>query len=57
MKEGWRAYRVMGEMNLGGQKGVHAQCFFGSHQYDAKEFSALLDGVKAEAKALGIEEN
>lgn len=55
LKEGWRAYKVLGGMNPGAKKGVHVQCFFGSHLYDAKEFLTLLNGVKAEAKALGIE--
>lgn len=51
----WRAVEVVGDVTINGQKGTQLRCYFGSHSYDTKEFSRLLDGVISECKDLGIE--
>jgi hypothetical protein len=51
----WRTVRDLGEVKVNGKIGVQLQCYYGSHTYDTKEFSVLLDGVIYEAKELGIE--
>ena len=38
-----------------GKTGVQIQCFFGSHTYDTKEMSRLIEGTVSEAKELGID--
>jgi hypothetical protein len=55
VKQEWRTVRELGEVAVNGQTGVQLQCYFGSHSYDTKEFSVLLDGVISDAKELGIE--
>lgn len=55
MIQQWRTARVLGEVTVNGKTGVQIQCYYGSHLYDSKEFSVLLDGVISEAKELGIE--
>lgn len=55
MKQQWRAVRELGEITINGQKAVQLQCYFGSHTYNSKEFSVLLEGVLSEAAELGIE--
>ncbi len=55
IKHDWRTVRELGEITINGQKGVQLQCYFGSHTYNTKEFSVLLDGVITEAKELGID--
>lgn len=55
VKQEWRAARELGELTINGQKAVQLQCYFGSHTYNSKEFSVLLNGVLDEAKELGIE--
>ncbi len=55
VKQEWRTVRELGEVTINGQKAVQLQCYFGSHSYNAKEFSVLLTGVLDEAKELGIE--
>lgn len=47
--------RELGEVVINGQKAIQLQCYFGSHSYNSKEFSVLLNGVLDEAKELGIE--
>ena len=51
----WRTARILGEVIINGTKGVQIQCFFGSHTYDNKEMSVLVEGVVSECKELGIE--
>ena len=51
----WRTVKVLGEVAVNGKTGVQLQCYYGSHTYDSKEFSVLLDGVISDAKELGIE--
>jgi hypothetical protein len=55
LKQEWRTVRVLGEVTVNGKTGVQIQCYYGSHLYDSKEFSILLDGVISEAKDMGIE--
>ena len=54
-KESWRECEEIGEIDVNGTKGVQLLCYFGSHLYDSKEFSVLLDGVISEMKELGLE--
>jgi hypothetical protein len=51
----WRTCRVLGEVTVNGKTGIQIQCYYGSHLYDSKEFSVLLDGVISEAREMGIE--
>jgi hypothetical protein len=55
IKQEWRTCRVLGEVTVNGKKGIQIQCYYGSHLYDSKEFSILLDGVISEAREMGIE--
>ena len=55
VKQEWRTVRELGEVTINGKTGIQLQCFFGSHTYDSKEFSVLLDGVIQEAKEIGVD--
>lgn len=55
VKQEWRAVRELGPVTINGQQGIQLQCYFGSHTYNSKEFSVLLNGVIEEATDLGIE--
>ena len=55
LKREWRTVKEIGRGNIGGKEGVQLLCYYGSHSYDSREFSILLDGVLSEAKALGID--
>lgn len=55
VKQEWRTVRELGSVTINGQQGVQLQCYFGSHCYNSKEFSVLLDGVIDEAKAINVE--
>lgn len=55
VKAEWRAVKVLGEVSINGKTGVQIQCFFGSHTYDTKEMSRLIEGTVSEAKELGID--
>lgn len=55
VKQEWRATEEVGEVTVNGQTGVQLRCYFGSHTYNTKEMSILIDGVVHEAKELGIE--
>jgi len=55
IKQEWRTCRVLGEVTVNGKTGVQIQCYYGSHLYDSKEFSVLLEGVISEAREMGIE--
>ena len=54
VKRQWRETEVVGESEIGGQKAVQLLCYFGSHTYDAAEFSKLLDGTISEMKEMGL---
>ena len=51
----WRTVRELGKVTINGKTGIQLQCFYGSSNYDQKEFSILLDGVIEEAKLINIE--
>ena len=55
VKAEWRTVRELGEVTINGQTGIQLQCYFGSHSYDSKEFSVLLNGVISEAQEIGID--
>jgi hypothetical protein len=55
IKQEWRTCRVLGEVTVNGKTGIQIQCYYGSHLYDSKEFSVLLEGVISEAREMGIE--
>ena len=55
MKEMWRELEVVGEVNVNGRDATQLLCYYGSHTYDTKEFSRLLDGVIDEMKELGLQ--
>lgn len=54
MKTMWRELEVVGEVDVNGRKATQILCYYGSHTYDTKEFSRLLDGVISEMKEMGI---
>jgi len=51
----WKTVRELGNVTINGQDGIQLQCFFGSHDYNSKEFSTLLDGVVNDCKDLDID--
>jgi len=51
----WRTARVLGEVTVNNKTGIQVMCYYGSHLYDTKEFSVLLDGIISEAKDMGID--
>jgi len=51
----WKTVIELGEVTINGAIGVQLQCYFGSHTYDSKEMSVLINGVVEECKELGIE--
>lgn len=55
VKSEWKTVRELGKVIINGQEGIQIQCFFGSHDYDSKEMSVLIEGVVSECKELGIE--
>ena len=55
VKAEWRTVVEVGEVDVNGKPGVQLKCFYGSSQYDSKEFSRLLDGVITDAKEIGVE--
>jgi hypothetical protein len=55
IKQEWRTCRVLDEVTVNGKTGIQIQCYYGSHLYDSKEFSVLLEGVISEAREMGIE--
>ncbi len=53
-KAQWRECEVVGDIDINGKKAVQLLCYFGSHTYNTKEFSVLLDGVISEMVQMGI---
>lgn len=51
----FKTVRVLGEVTVNGKQGIQMQVYYGSSDYDSKEFSILLDGVLSEAKEMGLE--
>ena len=55
LKQEWRTVKEIGGGAIGNQDAVQLLCYYGSHTYNSKEFSILLDGVVSEAKEIGID--
>lgn len=56
IKSQWRECKEVGvEEYRDGTRYVELLCYYGSSTYDAKEFSALLDGVISSMKDLGLQ--
>lgn len=55
VKSQWRETEVLGEIDINGEKAVQLLCYFGSHTYDTKEFSRLLEGTLSEMEEMNIE--
>ena len=60
LKEQWRETDVVGKTFVPGEDGSEAEmlivnCYFGSHLYDSKEFSVLLNGVICDMKSQGLD--
>ena len=53
-KRSWRDYEELGEVEIGGQTAIQFLVYFGSSDYNSKEFSRLLDGVSSEMKEIGL---
>ena len=54
LKQEWRTVRGIVRGKIGKDEGVQLLCYYGSHTYDSREFSILLNGVIDEAKQIGI---
>ena len=54
MKTMWRELEVIGDVDVNGRKATQILCYYGSHTYDTKEFSRLLDGVISEMQEMGL---
>lgn len=55
VKQEWRETEEIGEIDINGRKAIQLLCYFGSSQYDTKEFSRLLDGTISEMAEIGLE--
>lgn len=60
MRRQWREIDEVGDTTIVNEDGeakkmVYLNCYYGSHTYDSKEFSVLLEGVVSEMKDIGIE--
>lgn len=55
LKQQWRECEELGEIDINGQKAVQMLCYYGSHTYNTKQFSRLLDGVISEMREMGID--
>ena len=53
-KKMWRESEVLNTVNVNGRESVQMLCYYGSHLYDSKEFSVLLDGVISEMEGVGL---
>lgn len=55
IKREWREAEEIGEIDINGRKAIQLLCYYGSSQYDTKEFSILLDGTIEEMREIGID--
>ena len=55
VQQSWRESEIVGEVTVGGEKGIQMLLYYGSSLYDTKEFSILLDGVISEMVEIGLE--
>lgn len=54
-KRTWRYHESLGTSELNGKTFEHFRFWVGSHLYDTREMSILIDGIVSECKALDIE--
>ena len=54
IKKGWRESEILNTVDINGRESVQMLCYYGSHLYNSKEFSVLLDGVISEMEEIGI---
>ena len=54
MKE-WRDFEIIGTRRESKEEYFEILCYYGSSKLDAKGFTRLIDGVKAELKNIGVE--
>jgi hypothetical protein len=47
-------YRILGEVEINGQKGIQIQVFIGSSYYNSEEFASYLNGIISECENLGL---
>lgn len=45
MMNKWRECKIVGDIDINGQKGVQLLCYFGSSTYTTKEMSTLIEGI------------
>lgn len=55
VKAQWRETEEIGEIEINGTKAIQLLCYFGSHTYNTKEFSRLLEGTIEEMAAAGLQ--
>lgn len=54
LKREWRECEEVGEIMIGNQKAIQMLCYFGSHTYDTKQFTTLLNGIISEMSEMGL---
>lgn len=55
LKKQWREVKVVGDVNINGDKKIAVLCCFGSHTYTTEEFAKLLDGIIDQMISEGLE--
>ena len=55
LEKQWREIKIVGDVDINGEKKIGVLCFFGSHTYTTTEFSKLLNGIIAEMISEGLE--
>ncbi len=51
----WRECEYIGPIEINGEPAEQLLCYFGSHTYDTKQFSVLLDGIISEMEQMGLQ--
>lgn len=55
VKKQWREVEVIGDVDINGKRGIQLLCYYGASSYNTKEFSDLIDALKAEIYEMGLE--
>lgn len=55
IKKQWRECETVGDITINGKPAVQLLCYYGSSNYNSKEFSVLLDGIISEMREMGLE--
>ena len=55
IKKQWRECETVGDITINGKPAVQLLCYYGSSNYNSKEFSILLDGIISEMREMGLE--